>query len=601
VFSLKALTILLTTAVVAVVIFKRFGLGSVLAYLAAGVALGPAALAVVDDVEQVFHFSEFGVVLLLFIIGLELQPSRLWVMRRQVFGLGGAQVLLTGAALAGAALALGVAPAAAAVVGLGLALSSTAFVMPLLAARGEGGTPQGRAAFAVLILQDLAIIPLMALVAALGVEGAAPAGGHSAAEVELPMLLTAGRALGVIIGLFLAGRYLLRPAFRAAARTGYREVFTALALLVVLGTGALMELIGLSMSLGAFVAGVLLADSEYRHAVQAVIEPFKDLLLGLFFMAIGMSINVQSVVDAPLTILGLTVGFMVIKSVSIFGAARLFRLPEHTARATAASLSQGGEFAFVLFGAAAQLGVVPAAVGDPLMVVVGVSMVLTPGLVALNDWWDARRLAAGPARPFDTVEDGAHKVIIAGFGRVGQIVARILTSRGIAFTALESNPTSVDFVRKFGNKIHYGDASQEDLLRAAHAGHAEVLVVAIDDVAVSVRTVEMVKHAFPHLRIYARARNRQHALTLMSLGVASVVRETFDGSLRLAEDVLQGMGFDAEKARDTSTRFAVHDEGVLQRQLAFKDDQSKLIQTSQEAAAELESLFSDDGAQGPVV
>lgn len=600
-FSLKAITVLLATAVVAVVLFKRFGLGSVLAYLAAGVALGPAALAVVDDVEQVFHFSEFGVVLLLFIIGLELQPSRLWVMRRQVFGLGGAQVLLTGAALAGVAMALGVAPAAAAVAGLGLSLSSTAFVMPLLAGRGESGTPQGRAAFAVLILQDLAIIPLMALVAALAVEGAVPAGGHSAAEVELPMLLVAGRALGVIAGLFLAGRFLLRPAFRATARTGYREVFTALALLVVLGTGALMELIGLSMSLGAFVAGVLLADSEYRHAVQAVIEPFKDLLLGLFFMAIGMSINVQVIFDTPLTILALTVGFMVIKSATVFGAARLFRLPEHTARAAAATLSQGGEFAFVLFGAAAQLGVVPASVGDPLMVVVGVSMVLTPGLVALNDKWDARKAASGPVRPFDKVEDDTPKVIIAGFGRVGQIVGRMLTSRGISFTALESNATSVDFVRKFGNKIHYGDASQEDLLRAAHAGHAQVLVLAIDDVETSIRTAEMVKHAFPHLQIHARARNRQHALALMGLGIESVIRETLSGSLLLAENVLQGLGFDAEKARATADRFAEHDEGLLQRQLAFKGDQGKLIQSSKEAAAELESLFSGDGAQGPVV
>ena len=584
--SLSQIAAVLGLAVVLVPLGKRLGLGSVLGYLAAGVLLGDHVFGVVHEAATILHFSEFGVVLLLFVIGLELKPSRLWVMRKLVFGLGGAQVLLSGAALCGAGLLFGLEPGPALVAGFGLALSSTAFVLPILAEKGQLTSAHGRASFGVLLFQDLAIIPILAALPLL-------ATAQAVADADESGLLSALKIIAVFGGLLLAGRLLLRPALRFVASTHNHEIFTAAALFVVVGTAALMHAIGVSMSLGAFLAGVLLADSEYRHEIQADIEPFKGLFLGLFFVAVGMSTDVGVLTASPLAVLGAALGFMLLKAAVIYGLGRAFG-HRAASRPLALALCQGGEFAFVLFGAAAAMGVMPQAEADFLVVAVTVSMILTPFAFMLEEKLLSKLgKAAAAQRPFDAIEEPGKPVIIAGFGRFGQMVARVLVSRRIGFTALEASPAQVDFVRRFGNRIHYGDASRLELLRAAEAEKARVFVLAIDDVEASVRTAELVRRHFPSLAIYARARNRQHAMALMNLGVKLIMRETLLSSLELAEQVLVGLGLESSAARHTVERFREVDEEILRRQHAVQDDEAQLIQTAKEAAEELERLFED--------
>ncbi|HUR40592.1 MAG TPA: monovalent cation:proton antiporter-2 (CPA2) family protein, partial [Verrucomicrobiae bacterium] len=450
---LSAVAIFLVAAVIAVPLSRRLGLGAVLGYLAAGLVIGPWGLGLISDVDDILHFSEFGVVLLLFLIGLELQPERLWRLRGQVFGLGGAQVAATTLVLATAAYALDVPPMAALIAGFGLAMSSTAFVLRMLSERNELTSREGRMAFAILLFQDLAVIPFLALVPML-------AGGGEGAGA-LPAL----RALAVIALVVFAGRFLLRPVLRHLAAAKVPEIFTAAALLVVIGTSLLMEAVGLSMSLGAFLAGVLLADSEFRHELQADLEPFQGLLLGLFFMAVGMSVNLGLLAEKPLLVLGLVAGLVIAKAGVLYAIGRIARGPADASRALAIALSQGGEFAFVLFGVAAVAGVLDAPLHQLLLVVVTLSMATTPALYALQARF--RAPLAGP--PFDIIEASEAPVIIAGFGPFGQIVGRLLRLRRIGFTVLEKDVAQVDFVRRFGNKIYYGDAARLDLLRAAHA------------------------------------------------------------------------------------------------------------------------------------
>lgn len=584
--------IFLAAAVVAVPLSKRLGLGAVLGYLIAGMVIGPWGLGLVGEVESVRGFAELGVIFLLFIIGLELQPSRLWVLRRWVFGLGSAQVAATTVALAGCGLALGLSMSAAVVAGLGLSLSSTAFVLQMLAEKGQLTTRHGRSAFAVLLFQDLVVIPVLALLP-LFAPGA-------------QMQLDAGlwlRALGVIAalaGVVVGGRYLLRPFFRLVAATGNQEVFAAAGLLVVIGTALLMQAIGLSMSLGAFLAGVLLADSEYRHELEARVEPFESLLLGLFFISVGMAVDLGLLRDRPLELLGLAAALMAIKATILWGLGRLTGHRGASARSLAIYLSQGGEFAFVLFAVAVDDGIMASDLSARLIVVVTLSMALTPLLVAFGERILARWSRPEPAPAFDAMDDaGTPRVIIAGFGRFGQIVARILRLRKIRFTALEVNPTQVDFVRRYGNKIYYGDASKLDLLRAAKADRAAVFVLAIDDVETSIRTAEMVKRHFPHLAIYARARNRFHAYKLMDLGVTLLIRETYLSSLELARSVLTGLGESEADAQAAIEIFEAHDEATLVAQHAIYRDENQLVQTTVEAAKELESLFEADVRRDP--
>jgi glutathione-regulated potassium-efflux system ancillary protein KefC/glutathione-regulated potassium-efflux system protein KefB len=584
---LSQTAIFLAAAVLMVPIARKLGLGAVLGYLAAGVLIGPWGLGLIRDVEAILHFAEFGVVLFLFVIGLELQPARLWVLRRQVFGLGSAQVLASTAALGCIALAVGTGWKAALVIGLALAMSSTALVLQSLAEKQQLSARHGRDAFAILLFQDLAVIPILALMPMMA--------GDGGADFQLLNLL---KAIAVIAAVVVGGRTLLRPAFKLIATLGSRETFTAAALLVVIGTTLLMEFAGLTASLGAFLAGVLLADSEYRHELEADIEPFKGLLLGLFFIAVGMSANLGLLAGDALPIVGVVLLLMVVKFAVLYWLGRFTDCSNKSSRKLAVALAQGGEFAFVLFQLARQQGVLSTTQADWMVVVVTLSMLAAPLLFLIEDRWLAPRFDEKPAqRPFDTVEDPSRAVLIAGFGRVGQIVARLLALKKIPFTVLEASPTQVDYVRQFGSKAYFGDASRLDVLHAAGIEHARLFVLAIDDVEASIKTAELVRRHYPGLPIYARARNRFHAYKLMDLGVKLLVRETWHSSVALAEQVLLGMKVPRAEVERAITRFTEYDEANLKRQHAVYQDEAMLVQTVKQASEELRSLFEQDAAQ----
>jgi glutathione-regulated potassium-efflux system protein KefB len=584
--TLPETAILLTAAVIAVSLFRLMRLSSILGYVAAGLVIGPWGFNLIGDVGRLSQVSEFGIVLLLFIIGLELQPTRLWVMRRNVFGLGSAQVILCAAALGAAAWGLGQAPVTAAIIGFGLSLSSTPLVLQVLAERKQLKSPHGRAAFGILLFQDLAVLPVLAVLPLLVPHDAtAPHGSWGLELLKLFLIITV-----VIIG---GGRIVLRPALRIVARIQVAEVFSAAALLVVIATALLAKFAGLSMSLGAFLAGVLLADSEFRHELEADLEPFKGLLLGLFFIAVGMSANLGLLRLEPLTVLAVTAGFLLIKVLAITLVGRLSGMRGDSARRLGFSLPAGGEFAFVLFTLAARQRLLDAQTADLLVLAVTLSMMLGPLLLLGYEAIVKNRLtAAKPA--YDNIDERDIPVIIAGFGRFGQIVARVLRVKGIPFTALDSNQTHVDFVRQFGNQVYYGDASRLDLLRAAGAQTAQFLVLAIDDAEASTRTAVVVREQFPHLKIFARARNRQHAFALMDAGVKDVIRETYGSSLEMAAAVLEALGESASHVTEVVRRFREHDEELLLAQYAVKEDDAKFLATSREAAAQLEKLFDAD-------
>lgn len=580
---LLEIIVYLAAAIIAVPLSKRLGLGSVLGYLAAGILIGPFAIGLIEDAEQALHFAELGVVFLLFVVGLELQPSRLWVLRRMVFGLGSLQVLVSAVAIGLIASAFGLRPVAAGVVGVVLALSSTAFVLQMLAEKKQLTAPQGRAAFTVLLFQDLAVIPLLALLPLLG--------NSSSGNMTLGKL---SLMVGSVAGLIVAGRYLLRPLLRIVARTGIPELFTASALLVVMGAALLMQAANMSMALGAFVAGMLLADSEYRHELEADIAPFKGLLLGLFFIAVGMTVNLQLLAEQPLSILLIVVLLMMTKAMVLLPLAKLFGVAEMKHRVKlAVLLSQGGEFAFVLFGVVASEGLIDRHVIDQLILAVAVSMMMTPLLYAAAEYLTSRGDEEQDPE-YDAMESQHHRVIIAGFGRVGQIVARLLRVANEPFTALEIDSSQVDVVRRFGNKVHFGDASKLDLLRAAGAEHARMFVLAIDDVEASVRTAETVSRHFPNLTIVARARNRRHQYKLMDLGIQHIFRETFLSSIEISKQVLVNLGSKKDDVEHIADLFQRHDRELIVEQHAVQHDENRLIQSARETARELESLLQRD-------
>ncbi|HEY2676790.1 MAG TPA: monovalent cation:proton antiporter-2 (CPA2) family protein [Steroidobacteraceae bacterium] len=581
---LAQIAIFLAAAVIAIPIFRRFKLGAVLGYLTAGIIIGPASLGLISTVDTAQNIAQFGIVLLMFVIGLELQPSRLWVLRKSILGLGTGQVAATTVCLGAAAYFLFAQSwQAALVIGFALSMSSTALALQLLAERGQLNSQFGRASFSILLFQDVSVLPALALLPLLGMNAAKTADSGGWLVIKLIAVLGA-----VIIG----GRYVLRPMLRIIAATRVAEAFTAAGLLIVLGTALLVSQVGLSLSLGAFLAGVLLADSEFRHELEADIEPFKGLLLGLFFMSVGMSANLGLVREEPFLIMGLTLGFMVLKIIILWIIGKLSGLAPVASRGLAISLPSGGEFAFVLLGLAASLGIMGTETAELLVLVVTASMILSPVLLALYEV--TFKAHEAESRPFDTPAELYPKVIIAGFGRFGQIVGRILLARKIAFTALEANQTQVDFVRRFGNQVYYGDASRLELLRAAHAENAELFVLAIDDVEASVRTAELIRKHFPHLKIFARARNRQHAFRLMDLGVRYQIRETLVSSLEMSQQVLEALGLSKSRAVETVRTFRVHDEETLARQQAVKNDDSKFQQTTRESAEQLQHLFEAD-------
>jgi|KBSSwiStaDraftv2_1062776.scaffolds.fasta_scaffold21290_4 glutathione-regulated potassium-efflux system ancillary protein KefC/glutathione-regulated potassium-efflux system protein KefB len=587
--TLSQTALLLGAAVLAVSIFRLLRLSSILGYVAAGMVIGPWGLRLVSDVPSIMSFAEFGIVLLLFIIGLELQPTRLWVMRRNVFGLGSAQVILCAVLLGLAGWLLGLEPIPALLVGFGLSLSSTPLVLQLLAERSQLKSPHGRAAFGILLFQDLAVLPVLAalpLIAPAAAEGTGD--GHGI--INLPKLL------GVMAAIVIGGRLLLRPALRVVARLKVTEVFTAAALLTVIATAILAREAGLSMSLGAFLAGVLLADSEFRHELEADLEPFKGLLLGLFFVAVGMAANLGLLQSEPMRVLAVTGVFLAIKLMAISALGRAAGQSGQSAWKLGFTLPAGGEFAFVLFTLAARERIIDGDLADLLVLAVTLSMMIGPLLLILYDALQSR-FGGEPARPFDGIDESENRVIIAGFGRFGQIVARVLSARRIKFTALDSNQTHVDFVRKFGNKVYYGDASRLDLLRAAGAETASIFVLAIDDVDSSIRTAELVREQFPRLKIFARARNRQHAFALRDLGARYIIRETYVSSLEMAATVLESLGDPSASAKALVRKFRQHDEAVFDAQYAVKDDETKFLATSREAASQLEQLFAADEAK----
>jgi monovalent cation:proton antiporter-2 (CPA2) family protein len=578
--SLTSVAALLAAAVLIVPLFRRAGLGTVLGYLATGVLIGRFGTGLIDDPEELLHLAEIGIVLLLFVIGLELQPSRLWALRRQVFGLGLLQLVGCGATIAGVAMALGASPLSAFVIGWTLALSSTALVLPTLAERKELTTRYGRESFAILLFQDLSVIVLLAILPLLGV-GSAKAG-------QRPYV-----GLLVLVAVALVGRTVLGWLFRYVARFGSREVFTAAALLCALGLALLMQAAGLSMSLGAFVAGVLLADSEFRHELEASIAPFETLLLGLFFIAVGLSIDLGLLVRAPLHVLGITVGLLALKVAVLYLLRRAFAGGADTARPLAFALAQGGEFAFVVFTMLEQGALVPQGLLDELNLAVALSMAFAPLFFLAND--RLARMASGKQeRVFDEIADDANAVVIAGFGRVGQVVARLLLARGLPFTALDSDAAQVETVRRFGMKVYYGDASQLALLHAAKVDKARVFVLAIDDVEASLRTAELVRRHFPHVKLVARARNRFHAYRLLDLGVDVQFRETLRSSIDMGSAVLGELGLGTPEIEGMVARFVEHDQRLLLRQHAVWHDEQALVQTSKDARAELVSIFEEE-------
>jgi monovalent cation:proton antiporter-2 (CPA2) family protein len=581
---LAQIAIFLASAVIAIPIFRRFKLGSVLGYLTAGIIIGPGSLGLIDNVATTQSIAQFGIVLLMFVIGLELQPSRLWVLRRSIFVSGTAQVAITTLCIGTAALFVFRQNwQAALVIGFALSMSSTALALQLLAERGQLNSQFGRSAFSILLFQDVSVLPALALLPLLGVASARAAGPGGWLVVKL---------LAVLGTVIIGGRYVLRPLLRIIAATRVAEAFTAAGLLIVLGTALLVSQVGLSLSLGAFLAGVLLADSEFRHELEADIEPFKGLLLGLFFISVGMSANLGLVRERPFLIIGLTIGFMSLKILILWAIGRMAGLSGVAARGLAISLPSGGEFAFVLLGLAAALKILDNETAELLVLVVTASMIVSPMLLAIYDV--TFKASESDGRPFDTPVELYPKVIIAGFGRFGQIVGRILLAKQISFTALEANQTQVDFLRQFGNQVFYGDASRLDLLRAAHAENAEVFVLAIDDVEASVRTAELIRTHFPTLKIFARARNRQHAFRLMDLGVRYIIRETLVSSLEMSVQVLESLGLSKSNAVETVRRFRVHDEATMAKQQAVKDDQSKFLATTRESAEQLLHLFETD-------
>ncbi|MEA2753061.1 MAG: glutathione-regulated potassium-efflux system protein KefB [Myxococcales bacterium] len=577
--------IFLAAAVVAVTLFRRLGLGSVLGYLAAGAVIGPSGLGLIHAVDETLQIAELGIVLLLFVIGLELQPSRLWKMRSAVFGLGTAQVVSATVVLGLIAMAFGVSARAAIAIGLGLAMSSTAIATQILTEKHELNVPHGQAALGILLFQDLAAIPALALIPLLG-----------SSETQHPRspLVQIAIVIGVIAALVAGGRLLLRPTFRFVSQARSQELSTALALLVVLGTAMIVHSVGLSMALGAFLAGVLLANSEYRHELEANLEPFKGLLLGLFFIAVGMSANLSVLVSRPLTVVGLAVGFVLIKLGLLLFLGRRFRLPVRGAASLGVAVSQGGEFAFVIFTVAASAHVMERETVELLVVVVTLSMMATPFLFILRDA-DTKRLdARSGKREFDEIKDEGSSVIIAGYGRFGQVVGRVLRLKKIRFTALDASATHVDFLRRFGNRIYYGDASRVELLRAAHAEQASVFVLAIDDFEESMRTLRTVQGSFPHLRVIARARNRQHAYALYGAGVEVVIRETFCASVDAARLTLEELGVPSVDARRTVRTFSAYDDEMVKKHAPLRNDEKALIESSKRYAEELERILEND-------
>lgn len=550
---------LLAAGVVAVPLFRKLGLGSVLGYLAAGLVIGPFGLKLFTDPQAILHVAELGVVMFLFIIGLEMRPAKLWALRREIFGLGAAQVMLCCALLSGAALLFGLAPAAAVIGAAGFVMSSTAVIMKMLDERGETAEPSGQRAVSILLFEDLAVVPLLALVAVLGSVGAPPEG-------ERPVWASIGLGFACLAVLVGAGRWLLNPMFAILARAGAREVMTGAALLVVLGSALFMQWGGLSMAMGAFLAGVLLSESVFRHQLEADIDPFRGLLLGLFFLSVGMSLDLGVVAAEWRLIAGVLAAFMAVKAAAIYGVARLFRARPREAVQRAVLFAQGGEFAFVLYSAALTAGVLDGGVHAVLTAVVILSMALTPLVVIGLD-----RVMPERKTSLDGVEaarDLRGRVLMIGFGRFAQVVSQPLLARGVEVSLIEKDVDMIRAAAEFGFKVYYGDGARLDVLRASGAETAEAILVCVDRPEVADHIVELVKADFPHARLYVRAFDRGHAMRLVKAGVDVQVRETFESAVLFGRAVMAGLGFSDAEIDETVQEVRERDEERFELQLA---------------------------------
>ncbi|MCC6710723.1 MAG: cation:proton antiporter [Gammaproteobacteria bacterium] len=589
---LQNVLVFLAAAVAVVPLAKRLRLGAVLGYLLAGLVIGPFGLRLILDAEVILHFAEFGVVLLLFLIGLELNPRRLWDMRRAIIGAGLSQLLMTAVPLLALAWLIGLAGGTAWVIGYVLALSSTPFAMQILQERHWSDTPTGKTAFSILLFQDIAVIPLLAVLPLLAGDGSS-LGGEA-------MWLAIGRAVVILAGILILGPRLARPVFRLVAATGSRELFTALSLLIVIAMALLVSAAGMSMAMGAFIGGVLLAESEYRHELEIDLEPFKGRLMGLFFMAVGMSIDVRLFLATPLTLIGGTLVVMAVKFGVLFALARLLGLRHHQPWQLAALLCQGGEFGFVVFSAAAGAKVMSQALADQLTTVIVLSMVLTPLVLAFAERLIAGLYARQPQREADPIADPSLPVLIAGFGRFGQIVARLLNANGIGTTVIEQDPDQIELLRRFGHVVHYGDATRLDLLRAAGAANARLLIVALDNPEATLRVVDLAREHFPELPLIVRVRNRPQAYEMLDRGIDGFERETFGGAMNVGVKALQTLGFDAARARHAGELFITHDETTLRELHSVRGDQKQLLSMVAAARGDLERLMQvEEGAGAP--
>lgn len=589
--------IYLAAAVLMVPIARKLGLGSVLGYLIGGILIGPAVLNLVGQkTEDVLHFSEFGVVMMLFLIGLELEPSRLWRLRIPILGMGGLQVMITLVVVAGAAYGFGVELKSAIALGMALALSSTAIVLQTLQEKGLLSSAGGQSSFSVLLFQDIAVIPMLAIIPLLGSGDGSMDLGHELQWVaELPGWLHMLVVFGAIGGVILSGRYLVRPLLRMVAKSQVRELFTTSALLIVVGIAAIMEAVGLSPALGTFLAGVVLANSEYRHELESDIEPFKGILLGLFFISIGSTIDFPMILEDPMGIILLVLGLMTIKGLILFGIGKYFKLSLDQNFLFSLGLAQMGEFAFVLFSFAGSVEAIPAPLISKMIAVVALSMALTPVVMLVFERFIQPRVGTleSEDRDDDHIEEH-HPVVIVGFGRVGNTIGRFLRAHGIQATVLDNDSDRVDLLRKMGFKVYYGDASRLDLLRLTGLEKAQLIIVALDNEDLNLGIVKMVKKHYPHLHILSRAKDYNDSFNLMDEGLLHIYRETLDTSLRMGVDAMKLLGHRAYSTERSALKFRKHEEKAAKELAAYRHDKGEYITAVRERIEDLEMLIAED-------
>lgn len=587
--------VFLAVSCVVVPIASRFRLGAVLGYLFAGILIGPFGTGLIGNAEQIMHIAEFGVVMMLFMIGLELEPQTLWRLRKTIIGSGGMQTVLTSLMFAAIGVALGFSLQASLAAGMALSLSSTALALQLLEEKNLLHTSTGEASFAILLFQDIAVIPILILFPLLAVEGGVSTDFQKAHFLtEYPGWVHALAVMAIIGGVVLAGRYLSHHLFSAIARTNLREVFTATSLALVVGITLLMQTVGVSPALGAFIAGVVLANSEYKRTLETDIEPFKGLLLGLFFISVGMGMDFSLLAEQPFTLFGVLSALLCVKILLLFIISRFSGLTAAHGIGLSLFLSQGGEFAFVLFAYADSLNILSRKQVDILTLAVALSMMVTPLLALVYSRYIVPRfMSVLPEREFDAITEES-PIILAGYGRFGQIIGRFLRAQGMTLTILENNPEQIDLLRKFGFKGYFGDASRLDLLKSAGAGKARLLIVAVDDADACLEIVRLAKAHFPNLAVFARARNRRHAYELHKAGVDYFRRETFDSSLSMAQEVMKFLGHNTEEIRKNAAVFLRHDEETLMRSFDFFEHEPELISFARQASGELERILQND-------